>query len=192
MRARPVTAIASWKHLNLADSVVTLTYKLYSATGEADRGIARSRSSIFTAVITASFPRSRPPWRRRSPAIPARSRSSPRMRSANTTRSWCASRAQDRFPDDVKIGMQFEERRGRRRRQHEVRVFTVTDIADGKVVVDGNHPLAGQRLRFDCTDRSTCGRRRPRSSRTGTCTARAGIITDGHSERAARGARAGR
>jgi len=30
-------------------------------------------------------------------------------------------------------------------------VFTVTDIADGKVVVDGNHPLAGQRLRFDCT-----------------------------------------
>jgi FKBP-type peptidyl-prolyl cis-trans isomerase SlyD len=27
----------------------------------------------------------------------------------------------------------------------------VTDIADGKVVVDGNHPLAGQRLRFDCT-----------------------------------------
>jgi FKBP-type peptidyl-prolyl cis-trans isomerase SlyD len=30
-------------------------------------------------------------------------------------------------------------------------VFTVTDIAGGKVVVDGNHPLAGQRLRFDCT-----------------------------------------
>ena len=31
------------------------------------------------------------------------------------------------------------------------RSITVTDIADGKVVVDGNHPLAGQRLRFDCT-----------------------------------------
>ena len=27
-------------------------------------------------------------------------------------------------------------------------VYTVTDIADGKVVVDGNHPLAGQKLRF--------------------------------------------
>ena len=29
-------------------------------------------------------------------------------------------------------------------------VFTVTDIADGKVVLDGNHPWAGKRLRFDC------------------------------------------
>jgi FKBP-type peptidyl-prolyl cis-trans isomerase SlyD len=33
----------------------------------------------------------------------------------------------------------------------EGRIYTVTDVADGKVVVDGNHPLAGQRLRFDCT-----------------------------------------
>jgi FKBP-type peptidyl-prolyl cis-trans isomerase SlyD len=29
-------------------------------------------------------------------------------------------------------------------------VFTVTDVADGKVVLDGNHPWAGKRLRFDC------------------------------------------
>jgi FKBP-type peptidyl-prolyl cis-trans isomerase SlyD len=30
----------------------------------------------------------------------------------------------------------------------EMRLFTVTDIADGKVVLDGNHPLAGMALRF--------------------------------------------
>ena len=29
-------------------------------------------------------------------------------------------------------------------------VWRVTDIADGKAVLDGNHELAGQRLRFDC------------------------------------------
>ena len=57
--------------------------------------------------------------------------------------------AQDRFPADVRVGMQFEETAGES--EEEVRVFTVTDVADGKVVVDGNHPLAGQRLRFDCT-----------------------------------------
>lgn len=28
-------------------------------------------------------------------------------------------------------------------------IFTVTDIADDKVVLDGNHPLAGMALRFD-------------------------------------------
>ena len=29
-------------------------------------------------------------------------------------------------------------------------VWRVTGIADGKAVLDGNHELAGQRLRFDC------------------------------------------
>jgi FKBP-type peptidyl-prolyl cis-trans isomerase SlyD len=29
------------------------------------------------------------------------------------------------------------------------RVFTITDIADGMAVLDGNHPLAGLALRFD-------------------------------------------
>jgi FKBP-type peptidyl-prolyl cis-trans isomerase SlyD len=30
-------------------------------------------------------------------------------------------------------------------------IFTVTDIADDKVVLDGNHPLAGMALRFSLT-----------------------------------------
>jgi FKBP-type peptidyl-prolyl cis-trans isomerase SlyD len=30
----------------------------------------------------------------------------------------------------------------------EMVLYTVTDVADGKVVVDGNHPLAGERIRF--------------------------------------------
>jgi FKBP-type peptidyl-prolyl cis-trans isomerase SlyD len=29
-------------------------------------------------------------------------------------------------------------------------IFTVTDIAGDKVVLDGNHPLAGIGLSFDC------------------------------------------
>jgi FKBP-type peptidyl-prolyl cis-trans isomerase SlyD len=58
---------------------------------------------------------------------------------------------QDRFPAEVKVGMQFEGYAGQDEKQDEGLVFTVTDIAEGKVVVDGNHPLAGQRLRFDCS-----------------------------------------
>jgi FKBP-type peptidyl-prolyl cis-trans isomerase SlyD len=30
-------------------------------------------------------------------------------------------------------------------------VYTVTEIAEDKVVVDGNHPLAGRALDFRCT-----------------------------------------
>ena len=33
----------------------------------------------------------------------------------------------------------------------EAHIFTVTDIAEDKVVLDGNHPLAGVALRFALT-----------------------------------------
>ena len=50
------------------------------------------------------------------------------------------------LPPDVKVGGYLvAEQDGR-----EV-VWRVTGIADGKAVLDGNHELAGQRLRFDCT-----------------------------------------
>lgn len=54
----------------------------------------------------------------------------------------------DKFPGTVNVGMQFEGRSGT---SDEMLVYTVTDIADDKVVVDGNHPLAGQTLDFSCT-----------------------------------------
>jgi len=54
----------------------------------------------------------------------------------------------DKFPPDVKVGMQFE---GRGDQSGHVMVYTVTDVAADKVVVDGNHPLAGQTLQFNCT-----------------------------------------
>lgn len=53
------------------------------------------------------------------------------------------------FPENVQVGMQFE--RVMDGDQDETMLFSVTDIADGKVVVDGNHPLAGMALVFDCT-----------------------------------------
>lgn len=56
----------------------------------------------------------------------------------------------DRLPKDLKVGMQFEAYANPDDAEGEGVVFTVTDIADGKVVLDGNHPWAGKRLRFDC------------------------------------------
>lgn len=51
------------------------------------------------------------------------------------------------FPAELEVGMQFEGSPDDEPNA-EVRIFTVTDIADGKVVLDGNHPLAGMALRF--------------------------------------------
>jgi FKBP-type peptidyl-prolyl cis-trans isomerase SlyD len=48
---------------------------------------------------------------------------------------------------DLKVGMQFEgeDETG------EVILYTVSEIADGKVIVDGNHPWAGERVIFTAT-----------------------------------------
>lgn len=54
----------------------------------------------------------------------------------------------DKFPPDLAVGMQF---RGDASESGETLVYTVTDVAEDKVVVDGNHPLAGQTLNFECT-----------------------------------------
>jgi FKBP-type peptidyl-prolyl cis-trans isomerase SlyD len=52
------------------------------------------------------------------------------------------------FPSkDLKVGMQFEGED----ESGEVILYTITDISDGKVIVDGNHPWAGERVLFKCT-----------------------------------------
>jgi FKBP-type peptidyl-prolyl cis-trans isomerase SlyD len=56
--------------------------------------------------------------------------------------------ARDLFPDDIEVGMQFE--RATEEGDDDM-LYTITDIAEGKVVVDGNHPLAGLALVFTCT-----------------------------------------
>lgn len=52
------------------------------------------------------------------------------------------------FPDNIEVGMSFE-RVGDD--GEEEMIYRITDIAEGKVVVDGNHPLAGTALVFDVT-----------------------------------------
>ena len=51
------------------------------------------------------------------------------------------------FPDTIEIGMQFV---GSPMDGDEEMLYTVTDIAEDKVVVDGNHPYAGQAVHFQC------------------------------------------
>jgi FKBP-type peptidyl-prolyl cis-trans isomerase SlyD len=53
------------------------------------------------------------------------------------------------FPEHIEIGMQFE--RMVEGDPDATQLFTITDIADGKVMLDGNHPLAGVTLVFACT-----------------------------------------
>jgi len=47
----------------------------------------------------------------------------------------------ERYGQGVAVGMEIEE---------DEHLYTVTDVGAGKVVLDGNHPLAGLALRFSC------------------------------------------
>jgi len=59
-----------------------------------------------------------------------------------------------RFPEPLEIGMQFEgvpdaeEEDDADEVDDDPLIYTVTDVADSQVVLDGNHPLAGMALRF--------------------------------------------
>jgi FKBP-type peptidyl-prolyl cis-trans isomerase SlyD len=55
----------------------------------------------------------------------------------------------NRLPTPLEVGMQFEGMPDGGEEGEESLIFTVTDIADDKVVLDGNHPLAGMALRFN-------------------------------------------
>lgn len=54
------------------------------------------------------------------------------------------------FPEALEVGMQFEgvPERGD---EDDILIYRVTEITDDKVMLDGNHPLAGMALIFTCT-----------------------------------------
>ncbi|MFZ9678136.1 MAG: FKBP-type peptidyl-prolyl cis-trans isomerase [Quisquiliibacterium sp.] len=56
----------------------------------------------------------------------------------------------DALPAELEIGMSFEGVPGESGDdEDEQRIYIVTDMAEGVVVLDANHPLAGMALRFD-------------------------------------------
>jgi FKBP-type peptidyl-prolyl cis-trans isomerase SlyD len=58
--------------------------------------------------------------------------------------------ARDLFPKDIEVGMQLEGG-AEDDEDEDYMLFTIVEITDKEVTVDGNHPLAGKTLNFNAT-----------------------------------------
>jgi len=149
MRQPSFNLDASGRMNIFSNTVVTLSYRLYSATGELIEESTEPISYLHGGH-GGIFPKVEAALAQKQVGENCSVTLEPEDAFGEYDAELVRVEAQDRFPPEVKVGMQFEGY-GDSSPEDETRVYTVTDIADGKVVVDGNHPLAGQRLRFDCT-----------------------------------------
>ena len=131
-----------------ADTVVTLKYKLYSTDGELIEETSEPIAYLHGGHH-GIFPKIEDALAQKQAGDSCSVTLEPEEAFGEYDAELVRVESHERFPGEVKVGMQFEDTTGEG--DEEIRVFTVTDVAAGKVVVDGNHPLAGQRLRFDCT-----------------------------------------
>ena len=129
------------------DTVVTLTYELYDADG----GLVEKTNAPVEYLhggYEGIFPLVERELDGKDVGDTCRVRLEPDDAFGEYDAELVHLESRDKFPDNLAIGMQFE---GEGQESGEKLVYTVTDISDEKVVVDGNHPLAGRTLRFDCT-----------------------------------------
>jgi FKBP-type peptidyl-prolyl cis-trans isomerase SlyD len=129
------------------DTVVTLDYAVYGSDGEL---IEKTEEPVeyLHGGYGGMFPAVEKALEGKSVGEATRVRLTPDDGFGDYDADLVHVEPRDKFPDSVEIGMQFE---GKGEESGNALVYTVTDIADGKVVVDGNHPLAGQTLHIECT-----------------------------------------
>jgi len=129
------------------DTVVTLTYELLDSDGE----LIESSETPFAYLhggYDGIFPLVERELTGKNVGEQCRVRLEPEDAFGDYDAELVRLEPREKFPGNLEVGMRFE---GRGEESGTTVVYTVTDVAEDKVVVDGNHPLAGQTLQFFCT-----------------------------------------
>jgi FKBP-type peptidyl-prolyl cis-trans isomerase SlyD len=129
------------------NTVVTLSYELYDTDGKL---IEKTGDPIeyLHGGYDGIFPRVELALNGKSAGDSCRVRLEPDDAFGQYDAGLVHLESRSKFPETVAVGMQFE---GRGAESGTSLIYTVTDIAGDKIVVDGNHLLAGKTLDFSCT-----------------------------------------
>jgi FKBP-type peptidyl-prolyl cis-trans isomerase SlyD len=131
------------------NSVVTLTYKIAEIDGTV---LEESHPSVtyLHGGYDGIFPRVEEALHGKQTGYQCSVRLEPADAFGEYDEKLARDEPRNLFPNNVEVGMQFEGFAEGGDEEDYV-VYTVTEIADDKVVVDGNHPLVGKTLDFVCT-----------------------------------------
>lgn len=130
------------------DAVVTITYELFDAQGELLE-TAQEPVDYLHGGYGNIFPLVEAALEGRAGGDTASIKLEPEDAFGDYDEELLRVEERDLFPEVLEVGMQFEGIPGEDVGE-DAEIFTVTDIADGKVVLDANHPLAGLALVFEC------------------------------------------
>ncbi len=133
------------------DSVVTLNYKVSDTLGEVIAMSAPDVPESFLIGTDGLLPKIQAELLGQVPGFSTLLQIEPDDAFGDYKPELLRLEARVHFPKELEPGMQFEGLPEGCQPHEEGQFFTVTDVTDEVVVLDGNHPLAGIAVRFDLT-----------------------------------------
>lgn len=130
------------------DTVVSISYRLTTLAGELlEEAPPESPAAYLHGGYDGVFPRLEAALEGKEPGSEAEVVLEPEDAFGEYDADLVRVEDAASFPGEIEVGMQFE---GSSEDGRHHLLYTVTDMAEDKVVVDGNHPLAGHSLRIRC------------------------------------------
>jgi FKBP-type peptidyl-prolyl cis-trans isomerase SlyD len=131
------------------DTVVSLSYELFDSTGELLEQVA-SPISYLHGGYDGIFPLVEEALHGKSVGDKCSVTMKPDDAFGEYDHNLVEVEPRSSFPSEVAVGMQFEGG-PEDADDDDFLLFTVVEVTDDEVTVDGNHPLAGKTLTFNCT-----------------------------------------
>lgn len=131
------------------DTVVSLNYELFDSTGELLEKV-EEQISYLHGGYDGIFPLVEEALHGKSVGDNISVTMQPDDAFGEYDHSLVEVESRSSFPKEVSVGMQFEGA-PEASDEEDFILFTVVDVTEDEVTVDGNHPLAGKTLTFNCT-----------------------------------------